>query len=84
MKLIYGFNEDISDEDIKNIKEIGGEIKDIIPIIFPPCRNLYFFSKTINRCFADDWGRRLSELENFKFKISSIYDSCGTHPLFLP
>lgn len=81
MKLVYDFNEDIKDENLKELENIG-KIKDIIPIIFPPCRNIYLFSKTINQCFAKDWGKKLCNLNNFKFKITSIYDSCGAHPLF--
>ncbi len=81
IKLVYGFEEDINLENIDSLKTIG-EIKDIIPIIFPPCRNFYFFSNTISQCFAGEWGRKLSNLDRFRFQVTSIYDTCGTHPLF--
>lgn len=81
IKLVYGYEEDINSEEIDSLKKIG-EIKDIIPIIFPPCRNSYFFSNTIEQCFANEWGKKLAKLDKFRFRIASIYDTCGVHPLF--
>ena len=80
MKLIYDFNEKINEEERCKLENVG-EIVDVVPTIFPPYYNQFFFSKTISRYFAKEWGRQLNRLEHRKIKIASIHEGCGINPL---
>lgn len=80
-QLVFDLDHDITADELRSLQKLG-DIIDIIPIIFPPTRNFYFFSDTITKSFSNEWGKRIRDVKSLKFKISSIYDTCGTHPLF--
>lgn len=74
IKLIYSFK----DYDLK-LPEF--KIMHWVPVIFPPCRNSYFISKDVHPSFNDKIREKL--LEDFRYEVVSLYDTCGYNPLLL-
>jgi predicted amidohydrolase/DNA-binding Lrp family transcriptional regulator len=71
-KLIYPFNDFL-------FRLPDFRISHWVPVIFPPCRNSYFFSTDVKHSFNDH--TRIELLKEFKHSIVSLYDTCGYNPL---
>jgi len=50
-----------------------------VPIIFPPCRNIYLFSKDPENTFNYEFREKL--IKYLDYKVTSVYDTCGYNPL---
>ena len=53
-----------------------------VPVIFPPCTDIYFISKNIDsKSFEDDIRKKIIEIVGHN--LISMYDTCGFNPLLL-